>query len=237
MTSKSTVSWGQQGGPGGRAGRESPTGVCGGGPSREPRPPPAVHLPWPRRASLVTENSPQSRLSRVLTAFPHSLLSTLGQVTGLLWACRGQSQAELEGASAPSPSSRAHEAGGDDSCRDTQGLLPPVLSRGTLGFLTGTPAPTYPFISFLLTLSQKIDTPFHLICILFPLHALPLGSSLPPARFSSLCPCPAPREAQLFPCPRYASSFHPVPLSCLLIDSAPLVTGIISLPIFNCVTF
>ena len=181
MTSKSTVSWGQQGGPGGRAGRESPIGVCGGGPSREPRPPPAVHLPWPRRASLVTENSPQSRLSRVLTAFPHSLLSTLGQVTGLLWACRGQSQAELEGASAPSPSSRAHEAGGDDSCRDTQGLLPPVLSRGTLGFLTGTPAPTYPFISFLLTLSQKIDTPFHLICILFPLHALPLGSSLPPA--------------------------------------------------------
>ena len=56
----------------------------------------------------VYENSPQSRLSRVLTAFPHSLLSTLGQVTGLLWACRGQSQAELEGASAPSPSSDEH---------------------------------------------------------------------------------------------------------------------------------
>lgn len=237
MTSKSTVSWGQQGGPGGRAGRESRLESAEGAL-------PVSHARCRQftavapRASLVTENSPQSRLSRVLTAFPHSLLSTLGQVTGLLWACRGQSQAELEGASAPSPSSDEHRRlEGMTHAETHRGLLPPVLSRGTLGFLTGTPAPTFPFFSFFLTLLQKIDAPFHLICILFPLHALPPGSSLPPARFSSLCPCPAPQEAQLFPCPHYASSSHLVPLSCLLIDSAPLVAGIISLPIFNCVMF
>ena len=45
--------------------------------------------------------------------------------------------AEPEGASVPSPFSDVHtEAWRGDPLRDTQRLLPPALSRGTLGFLT-----------------------------------------------------------------------------------------------------
>lgn len=71
MTSKSSVSWGQQAHGGGRAERESPFGPF---------------------YSLMTAVTPQSqqghggiahhdKLSRVPAAFPHSLLSGLGQVT------------------------------------------------------------------------------------------------------------------------------------------------------------
>lgn len=205
MTSKSIVSWGQQGGPpeAGRGGShrlDSAEGAL-----------PVSHTRLRQFTTVAPQSQPgylripcSYKLSRVLTAFPHSLLSTLGQVTDLLWACRGpQGRARR---SQKGPQCPPHP---QMSARGEEGMTHAETHSGfSRLFFLGAPCASRPGLQHL---------PFHL----FPsysftenrysfsphLYLVSLTRLLPglfPATspcFFFLCPCPAPQEAQLFPCP------------------------------------
>lgn len=197
MTSKSIVSWGQQGGPP-EAGQGGSHHLDSGGafPASHTRLRQFGYYYGPAEPAWLPENYLQlqiiqspSCLSSQLAEHPGaSHLPSLG-----LQRTTRRSVAEPEGASVP-PFSNAHtEAWRGDPLRDTQWPLPPALSRGTLGFLTETVAPTlslFPSHSF--TENRYSFSPhLHLVSPTLPLPGLfpATGPS-----FSSVCPCPAPRR-------------------------------------------